>query len=326
MTPESFAVTEPCIAAIDGGGSKTLLVVLRADGTIADIQQTGGTNPFDQPLWRERLTGLLKTLSPSTQAVGLGLAGYGESATLCARQEDAVSESLGHIPYSLTNDVDMACSAAFAGEPGVLVLSGTGSMAWASDGRGQHCRVGGWGSLFGDEGSAYQIGRDALTLLTHILDGRNSQDIAFLEPFSQAMGLPSDPTLCTPALLEWYGNLEHPRSAVAALARHVSTLAENGCTPAATLLEAAATELATHIRAARSQMPGVDLPWSYAGGTLQSPFLRNAIAAQCGAPVSPLLPPIGGGLMTAARQAGWAPDASWITSLSRTLAAAEYGS
>ncbi|MFT8355119.1 MAG: BadF/BadG/BcrA/BcrD ATPase family protein [Gluconobacter japonicus] len=326
MAPESFAVTEPCIAAIDGGGSKTLLVVLNSDGTIANVEQTGGTNPFDQPLWRERLTGLLKLLPNSTQAVGLGLAGYGESATLCARQEDAVSESLGKIPYSLTNDVDMACSAAFGGEPGVLVLSGTGSMAWASDGRGQHCRVGGWGSLFGDEGSAYQIGRNALTLLTHILDGRNTRDFAFLEPFCMAMGLPSDPKLCTPALLEWYGNLEHPRSAVAALARHVSTLAENGCTPAAALLNTAATELAVHIRAARTKMPDVELPWSYAGGTLQSPFLRNAIAAQCGTPVSPLLPPIGGGLLTAARQAGWTPDASWITSLARTLGAAGLGS
>nr|WP_244974567.1 BadF/BadG/BcrA/BcrD ATPase family protein [Gluconobacter cerinus] len=314
-----MAVTEPCIAAIDGGGSKTLLVVLRQDGTVAASRQTGGTNPFDQPLWRERLTGLLQALPVETQSVGLGLAGYGESETLCARQKNAVSENLRDIPYSLTNDVDMACSAAFGGQPGILLLSGTGSMAWASDAAGKHCRVGGWGSLFGDEGSAYEIGRNALALLTHILDGRNTQDASFLAPFTAAMGLPSSPELCTPALLEWYGTLEHPRSAVAALARHVSVLAEDGCVPAMALLDQAASDLATHILAARRKMPGLDLPWSYAGGTLQSAYLRNAIARQCGAPRPPLLPPIGGGLISAARQAGWAADTHWIQSLSRTL-------
>ena len=68
------------------------------------------------------------------------------------------------------NDVEAAFVGAFAGRPGVLLLAGTGSMAWGSDGTRQ-VRTGGWGEGFGDEGSAYWIGRRALGLASQALDG-----------------------------------------------------------------------------------------------------------------------------------------------------------
>jgi len=310
---------QPSIAAVDGGGSKTLLVVLRQDGTISDIARAEGSNPFDQPLWRETLSGLFGRLSDDVAAAGLGLAGFGESATLNQRQRDLIDTALEHIPFALTNDVDMACNGAFAGGKGVLLLSGTGSMAWASDGEGRTCRVGGWGSLFGDEGSAFWIGRKALGIITAILDGRNTVDATFLPPFQKELGLPSDPTECAAALLDWYGNLTHERSAVALLTRVVARLAEENCDPACRLMHDAAAELALHIKTARRKLCRPDLPWSYGGGTLQSPFLRKAIAETCGMPASPILPPIGGGLLTAARLAGWPVNDVWIRHLAQTL-------
>ncbi|KXV02586.1 N-acetylglucosamine kinase [Gluconobacter potus] len=318
-------MTQSSIMALDGGGSKTLLVVLRQDGAIADIGRAGGSNPFDQPLWRETLSGLFARLPPETRAAGLGLAGFGESSTLNQRQRALISASLPNIPLYLTNDVDMACTAAFAGQEGVLLLSGTGSMAWATDGQGHHCRVGGWGSLFGDEGSAFWIGRKALGLVTELLDGRNTQDIAFLEPFQKALDLPSDLTRCGPTLLEWYGNLTHERSAVAALARIVARLAEQDCPAAIRMMREAATQLAAHIQTARRKLSRPELPWSYAGGTLQSCFLREAISESCGTSVAPRLPPIGGGLLSAARLAGWSVDADWIDRLAATLEHAGLG-
>ncbi|MFT8807295.1 N-acetylglucosamine kinase [Gluconobacter sp.] len=312
-------MSQSFIAAMDGGGSKTLLVVLRQDGTIADIGRAGGSNPFDQPLWRETLSSLFSRLPPETRAAGLGLAGFGESATLNQHQRGLISTFCENIPLSLTNDVDMACNGAFAGQEGVLLLSGTGSMAWATDGQGHHCRVGGWGSLFGDEGSAFWIGRKALALVTELLDGRNTQDIAFLEPIQKALDLPSDPARCGPALLEWYGSLTHERSAVASLARIVARLAEQDCVPATRIMGEAATQLAAHVQTARRRLGRPELPWSYAGGTLQSQLLREAISERCGTPVTPRLPPIGGGLLSAARLAGWSVDANWIDRLADTL-------
>ncbi len=318
-------MSQSFIAAMDGGGSKTLLAVLREDGTIADIGRAEGSNPFDQPLWRETLSGLFARLPAETRAMGLGLAGFGESATLNQRQRELISSTLENIPVSLTNDVDMACTGAFAGHEGVLLLSGTGSMAWATDGQGHHCRVGGWGSLFGDEGSAFWIGRKALGIITAILDGRNTADTAFLAPFQKELDLPASHDECAASLLDWYGNLTHERSAVAALARCVARLAEEGSAPALRIMDEAAAELATHIQTARRKLKRPELPWSYAGGTLQSPLLRKAIAEHCGTPVPPRLPPIGGGLLSAARLAGWTVDTDWIDRLARTLEQAGLG-
>ena len=62
----------------------------------------------------------------------------------------------------ILSDVELAHAAAFAGEPGILVVAGTGSIALARDRRGRGRRAGGWGQLLGDEGSGFWIGRSAL--------------------------------------------------------------------------------------------------------------------------------------------------------------------
>ncbi|MFT9221326.1 N-acetylglucosamine kinase [Gluconobacter oxydans] len=318
-TPASAPVSS--IAAIDGGGTKTLLVVLGRDGTLGPVMREAGSNPFDQSDWQTVLQSLLARIPATTEALSLGIAGYGETRILGRKQEEVVRNAFAR-PFSFTGDVEMACTGAFGGRAGVLLLSGTGSVAWATDGRGNQIKVGGWGGLFGDEGSAFWIGRQALSLLTMLLDGRNQEDQAFLEPFAGAMGLPIEREACGTALLAWYGALEHPRASVAALARHVSDLAEQGLEPARRLMRDAADHLGTHIDAAQRQFSGTPLPWSYAGGTFQSQFLRDIITARHSAPVQPRLPPVGGGLLNAARMAGWNPDDDWIDRTSRTLRAA----
>ena len=60
------------------------------------------------------------------------------------------------------SDVELAHHAAFRGAAGVLVVSGTGSIALARDRRGRRRRAGGWGQLVGDDGSGFWIGREAL--------------------------------------------------------------------------------------------------------------------------------------------------------------------
>lgn len=314
----TISLSDSCIAAIDGGGTKTLLVVLGRDGALGPVVRASGSNPFDQNDWQAVLCGLLARLPASTAALSLGIAGYGETRVLGRRQEDVVEGAFPR-PFSFTSDVEMACTGAFGGRAGVLLLSGTGSVAWATDGRGGHVKVGGWGGLFGDEGSAFWIGRQALSLLTMLLDGRNQVDQGFLEPFASAMGLPLDREACGTALLEWYAALQHPRASVAALARIVSDLAEQGLEPAKHLMRQAAGHLSAHIDAAQRRFSETPLPWSYAGGTFRSSLLREAITARHGAPVEPRLPPVGGGLFSAARLARWEPDDAWISRTVVTL-------
>lgn len=302
------------VLAVDGGGTKTLLVVARMDGTIAEVRRAAGTNPFDGPSWRPVLTELLTNLPDGIEAAGLGLPGYGEDAEHMAAQ-DALVHTMLAAPTSVMNDVEMACRGAFAGQPGILLLSGTGSMAWRVGADGAQARVGGWGALFGDEGSACWIGREMLTVLSQAIDGRAPippQDVRAL------LSLIDAPDTADPmsALLRWYARLTSPRAEVAALAKGVDGLAMRGCTTAKRILDAAADQLAMHLRVLRCDGA---TSWSYGGSVLSSQHILARLSDEFGAPAMPLLPPVGGGLLRAATLAGWAVDAQWIARLSAAL-------
>ncbi|WP_336760623.1 BadF/BadG/BcrA/BcrD ATPase family protein [Asaia sp. VD9] len=309
------------IVAIDGGGTKTLLLRVRPDGSIAEMRKAGGSNPFDVPEWRSVVRSLLQDQSSHMCAAALGMAGYGESRRL-SQELAALVAGLCPVPHVIHNDVDMACRGAFLNQPGVLLLSGTGSMAWGQGKDGQTARVGGWGSLFGDEGSAYAIGRAALFHLARALDGRETDESDYVTRFAALRGWPEDHEECGAALLEWYATLDEARPAVAALAIDTGKLAEMGCPVSLGIMERAAHDLALHVQALRNRLAFPDLPWSYAGGTMRSAVLRDAIAHRCGLPVDPCLPPIGGAVITAAALAGWSVDSGFVDRLGTSFRAA----
>jgi N-acetylglucosamine kinase-like BadF-type ATPase len=315
-------MSEQFVLGIDGGGSKTLAAVADAEGRLAGIARGTGVNPVDNPHWRGELDAAVARLAfdPMTvAAVTAALPAYGEVAALSRAQESAIAELFGTTRTSILNDVDGAQFGAFAGGPGILILSGSGSMIWARDATGASLRVGGWGEAIGDEGSAYWIGKRAIALTSQDLDGR-AEAPALTRALFDRLGL--DLANAQDSLTGWVAELSHPRSAVAALAELVSVLAEAGDDAALTIMEEAANELARHIATAERKLPGGrELPWSYAGGTFKSGLLLAALERRVGRPpLPPRLPPIGGALLHAARQAGWTADDAWIDRLAASIA------
>ena len=296
----------PWVMGLDGGGSKSALAYANQDGEVVGPFLGPGISPFDQPHWSEVLDALL-TRHPAPgplRHATLGLPGYGEDARITARQEEVI-RLLVPIPASVMNDVELAFYGAFEGGIGALLLSGTGSMVWASDGS-RSVRAGGCGEGFGDEGSGYWIGREALSIATQTLDGRlNAQE--FTRALLRQLGMPvSPPEDEQRALISWYYRQEHARSAVAALAGTVDALAQRGDMEAQALLERAADLLVRHVQAARVRLGRPGLPWSYAGGVMHSGLLRAAVTARLGvSPQPPALPPVWGALRHAALQASW---------------------
>ncbi|GAA4017954.1 BadF/BadG/BcrA/BcrD ATPase family protein [Deinococcus rubellus] len=296
------------VLGLDGGGSKTALAYVNAEGEVVGPFYAPGINPFDRPDWQAVLTALLSAhpAPGPLHRAALGLPGYGESPEISARQDALSAELLPSCPLSAMNDVEAAFIGAFAGGPGVLLLAGTGSMAWGSSGRRQ-VRTGGWGEGFGDEGSAYWTGRRALSLASQALDGRHPD-----ADFAQALLTPLLGGPPTPSgLLEWYYAHAHPRSAVAALARSVNELAEAGQRSAHAILSEGAELLARHVSAARHQLGCPELPWSYAGSVLGSRTVLGTLTTLLGSPQIPALPPLGGALFHAAAQAGFGTDPDW---------------
>ena len=313
-------MSEPLILGIDGGGSKTLVALARADGGIAALTIGGGINPMDQPGWRAELGALLAPVASGGLAVGAvsaGLPAYGEIPALSAEQAAAVGSYFGTARQSVVNDVEAAHYGAFAGGAGVLMLAGTGSMVWASDGAGRALRVGGYGEAIGDEGSAHWIGHEAVALASRVIDGRSDAS-AFLAAFFDHLTL--DPSAPQDALILWHASLGHPRSAIAALARLVDSLAEAGDPAALAILDGAAAHLAAHVIAARRRIGIPDIAWSMAGGAFASRILRERTAALVGStPTPPCLPPIGGALLRAARDLDWPVDQAWIGRLAASI-------
>lgn len=306
------------VLGIDGGGSKTLVMLADRSGQIVRTARTGGINPLDNPSWRRDLEGKLRQLAntPGIVAAAAALPAHGEVEAISQAQREAVASVLAGQPQLVLNDVDGAQIGAFAGEPGILILSGTGSMAWARDVAGRSHRVGGWGDVIGDEGSSHWIGHRILEAISQSLDGR-AEPTALVDAVFAQLGLAGgDPA---DALEGWVSRFSHPRSEIAALAPLATQLAQAGDAAASAIVERAADELARHVRAIERKAGGA-LPWSYAGGTFASRFLLTAVANEIGRPpVPPRLPPIGGALLAAARLAGWATDDAWIERVNRSL-------
>ena len=170
------------------------------------------------------------------------------------------------------------------------------------------------GAAFGDEGSAYWIGREALALVSMHLDGRATCD-AFASGLLARLGL--DPG----GLITWAYGQTNLRATMAGVARHVSAMASLGDAGAQGLMTRAGVHLAAlGLAAARSSGAETPLRWSYAGGVFADTDLRQTVATQIGIdPEPPRLPPVGGAILTAARHLGWTIDAGFIQRLNAAL-------
>jgi glucosamine kinase len=298
------------VLGLDSGGTKTIAVVADQTGQVI-AQATGdGLDPTAGGGWEARLAALIAPLPPVIAAT-LGLPFHGEIAEITARQLSLARSLIGP-QATVVNDVAAAFEGAFGGQNGVLILAGTGSMAWARGPNGTH-RIGGWGDAFGDEGSAHWIGREALAQVSQHLDGR-IQCPAFATDILTALAITGED------LIGWTYRQATPRAAIASVAAYVSALARNGNPDAQTLLTCAAAHLATLGHTAARAVGTTTPNWSYAGGVFNDATVLAAVTAQmASAPIPPILPPIGGAVLLAAKAANWAVTPAFIATLAQSL-------
>lgn len=165
---------------IDAGGSKTeLLAAVTQKDELLNLFGSSG-NParvgFDGSIYvlSELILQALNRLDGRrVAAVCAGIAGAGRPREQ-QRIEDGIRAELGdRAPPNLliTHDGEIALEAAFEGESGIVLISGTGSVSLARTEDGEFLRAGGWGYLIGDEGSGYVIGSMGLRALAHAFDG-----------------------------------------------------------------------------------------------------------------------------------------------------------
>lgn len=104
-------------------------------------------------------------------AVVLGLAGV-DRPPIYRKLDKWLRKAIPARHHLLTSDAAIAMHAAIGDNPGIIVISGTGSIAYGQDGRGHALRSGGWGTVFDDVGSGYDLGCKAIIAALHDFDGR----------------------------------------------------------------------------------------------------------------------------------------------------------
>jgi N-acetylglucosamine kinase-like BadF-type ATPase len=317
---------------VDGGGSKTAFLLIDESGKVLASHTEGPAYYLE--IGREELRVMLGRGIRATLELGgiaasvldfafFGLPAYGEDSRLLPVLDAIASPVLRAERYRCGNDMVCGWAGALACEDGINVVCGTGSIAY-----GEYCgraaRAGGWGELFGDEGSAYWIAREGLALFSRMSDGRTPRG-ALYDILRRHFSLQDDLDLCAAI----YGQSVAQRSQFGALSRLVAQAAAAGDVQAQGLFAQAAEELARIIHAVRGQLrvpDTVGVPVSYSGGMfrlgelLLTP-LQSALAAR-GMKyrlVRPRLPPEGGAALHAARLSGFPLDAQAVTALENRL-------
>jgi len=261
------AAAIPFVVGVDGGGSGCRALILtpegeergRAEGppALVDPSDPGRAAAAIAATVREAATHAGFPLPAG--ALWAGLAGAGRRG-----EREGVEIALRSLHLAGTvrvgMDVEGAHRDAFAGGPGVLLVVGTGSMAWGRDPDGREVRVGGWGSLLGDEGSGYWLGLGGLRAVARASDGRGPPTV-LTDTLLELLGLPAPP-----ALISWSATAS--KGEVAALAPHVLEAAFSGDRAGAELLKSAVAALLRHLEVVRTRWPREeeDIPMALAGG------------------------------------------------------------
>jgi N-acetylglucosamine kinase-like BadF-type ATPase len=170
----------PIVLGVDGGGTKTIAILLDGGGAVIGRGQAGPSNPHAvgeataQAELRRVIEAALESGSVAAadvQAICLGMAGVdrpGDSAAVAS----VVREILPAAEVLVHNDAIIALAGGVGRLYGVVLIAGTGAIAYGVDAHGRSRRASGWGHLLGDEGSGYDIGLRALRAVLRAHDGR----------------------------------------------------------------------------------------------------------------------------------------------------------
>lgn len=273
------------VLGIDVGGTKTVCLLADTNArVIAESREEGANLQGAGELALEKVlhSVMEKTLAhPAASgdrgiipsAICLGIAGVDRAA-----DEAVVRGIMSRIGYKarilVVNDALIALQAGVGDAAGIVVVSGTGSIAYGRNATGEASRAGGWGYVLGDEGSGYWIGRLALRAVVRHADGRGRI------------------TSLTPRLLSHFGveraaELIHkvyheelsPR-AIAALAKYVQQSRDEGDVVSIGILNRAADELVAAATAVTTRLELTDEKFTFvlAGGMFRAvPWLCDQL-------------------------------------------------
>jgi N-acetylglucosamine kinase-like BadF-type ATPase len=267
------------VLGIDAGGTKTVCQLADENGEVLAEARRGGANLQAagelevEKVLHHVMEEALGDHDIAPAAICLGIAGVDRPDD--AQVVRAIMKRIGYKARILVvNDALVALEAGAPGAAGVVLIAGTGSIAYGRNAHNQSARAGGWGYMLGDEGSGYWIGRAALRAVLREADRRG--------PATALTGL----------LLHYYGvsraqeliaQVYHGTlrpAAIAALAQCVQGAFSDGDGVAIGILRGAADQLesAAISVARRLDLLGTEFPFVLSGGIFRAvPWLEQEL-------------------------------------------------
>lgn len=301
---------EKWFIGIDGGGSKTRAAICNEAGQVGAIVVGESSNPLSRS-WgdveatlRQLMDAVrIKAGAKEEEVAGLfiGLGGA-DRPQIKERIQLAFVDEWGE-RLLIDNDVIAALYAGTWGQPGVVLLAGTGSIACAFSKEGARHRVGGWGYLVGDEGSGFDLGKKAASAVLREYDGRGESTV-LTQLFMDHYGVERPDELIS--LI--YGG-SNPRMELAKTSQLVEQAATLGDPVANTLIMQAVEDLLELADACLKKVQE-PVPVVLAGGLLtSSTILREQLIGRASfQTIIPTVPPVVGALVAAFTKLGFVVD------------------
>jgi N-acetylmuramic acid 6-phosphate etherase len=280
-------VVTALVAGVDGGGTKTEAWLAASEAAVLDLPlgtaRGGGCNlttNFEQAADAieqavvEAFVHAARDRAP-VDALCVAAAGSADPVLRDRLRERLIERGIARqvaVVHDAAPIVAGACREGF----GVALISGTGSFCFARDGAGRCARAGGLGPYLGDEGSAYALGRAAVTAAARAADGRGAT-LELVKRIFDELG-----TRDARKLAQWASLAATEPQRIAALAPQVMAAADKGDPVAARILERAASELALLVKTVvlKLKLPRQKLPIVLCGGVLDhSERLRHDVLA-----------------------------------------------
>jgi N-acetylglucosamine kinase-like BadF-type ATPase len=258
------------VLGIDAGGTKTVCLIADERGTIVAEGHGPGANLHAagelevEKVLHQVMETALEDHDVTPAAICLGMAGVDREEE--ARTVRAIMRRIGrHARVLVVNDALVALVAGAQDAPGIVIISGTGSIVYGRNAAGEAARAGGWGHMIGDEGSGYWIGREALAAVMRAADGRGPVT-QLTDEILRHFGV-ADVSLLTRIVYD----RDVPRMSVAAVGPIVEQAVRAGDAVATRILEHAAEELVLGAGSVTSklEMRGDAFTFFLAGGVFR---------------------------------------------------------
>lgn len=304
---------------VDGGQSGTTAVIGDETGRILGTGEAGPCNHAAKAEGRAKFDRAIRgSVGEACAQAGLDLAAI-EFEAACfglsggpEHREDVLSAILKcRRPFLLTTDAAVALAGATPNGQGIIVIAGTGSISMGRNAEGRTARAGGWGYIFGDEGGAFDIGRQALRAALRMEEGWGPPT-TLREILLEATGSTS-----ANDMLHRFYSPDWPRSRVATLAPLIDDAAGAGDPIASQILSNTAQALALLAASVRGQLwqPPEPVFVAHIGGVYQSAQIMErfqTLVELDGATTvgEPLYGPAVGALMEAYRSTALSPPIS----------------